>query len=100
MAAQLYLKNVMPKESELDRRKKASSIFAFTVSGGSPHVTELADNPEGHAQLANLIRAEQVIGLVYGEKMTYSVDSVVTIGVGGKKPVVDKLAMGSEVDNG
>ena len=88
----------MAKESELDRRKKASSIFAFTVAGGSPRVTELPDDAEGHAQLANLIRAEQVVGLVIGEKMTYNVDSVVTIGVGGKKPIVDKLALGSEVD--
>lgn len=72
--------------------KKGKSIFVFSVAKHmGPMVTELQDNEEGHATLANMVRVEEVLAAVLGEKVTTELSSVVTVALPGRKTIVDRM---------
>lgn len=81
----------MAKETELDSRKRPRSIFIFSiVPGGRASVTEVEDNEEGHEKLANIVRVEQILAVVLGEKLSFELESVVTINSGSRKNIVNR----------
>jgi hypothetical protein len=72
--------------------KKARNIYVFSVSNHSePMVTELQDNEEGHAALANMVRVETVLAAVLGDKIATELSSVVTVTMPGKKAIIDRM---------
>lgn len=84
-------------DSEVSKLKKQRSIYVFSVAhGGSPSVTELPDTEEGHATLSNIVRVEHVLAAVIGEKLQFSLESVVTVSVPGRKNLIDRQAVDIE----
>lgn len=82
----------MAEQDEAHRPKKQKTIYVFSVTNHSgPMVTELADNEEGHASLANMVRVETVLAAVIGDKIATELTSVVTVSVPGRKTVIDRM---------
>lgn len=82
----------MVEQEESYKIKKQKTIYVFSVSNHSgPLVTELPDNEEGHATLANLVRVENVLAAVIGDKVMTELSSVVTVSVPGRKTIVDRM---------
>lgn len=82
----------MAEQDETYKSKKQKMIFVFSTTNHSgPLVTELPDNEEGHASLANMVRVETVLGAVIGERISTEVSSVVTVSVPGRKAIIDRM---------
>lgn len=81
-----------PKSEPEKGIKKVKSIFVFSVAKHmGPMVTELPDTEEGHATLANMVRVEEVLAVVLGDKIATELSSVVTVTLPGKKAIVDRM---------
>ena len=82
----------MPDPEDSPKTKKRRTIYVFSVTNHSgPMVTELPDNEEGHASLANMVRVETVLAAVIGDKIATELTSVVTVSVPGRKAIVDRM---------
>jgi hypothetical protein len=82
----------MTEADEQPKTKKTRTIYVFSVTNHSgPLVTELPDNEEGHATLANMVRVETVMAAVLGEKVNTELASVVTVTLPGRKAIVDRM---------
>lgn len=65
------------------KRKELATYYAFaTTDRGNPRVFEYADDESGIEALSNLIRSENVIGVVKGCKVLFEVSSVIDFRVG------------------
>ena len=71
---------------------EAPKLYATTVpiKGGPVKILEYDHSPEGHRQLANLIRGERVIGVVLGHRVNIETASVIEMQIGDAE-VVDRI---------
>ncbi len=56
--------------------------FIAPKGGGAPRVMEFDNDQEGLDHLANVVRAENVIAVVLGQRADLTVESAVTVGAG------------------
>jgi hypothetical protein len=70
-----------------------AKLYATSVplKGGPVKVLEYDHTPEGHRQLANLIRGERVVAVVLGHRVQIEATSVVDLDIGGMT-VTDRLS--------
>lgn len=63
------------------QRRLGGKFFVVSkpVKGGPAKIWDYEDTPQGREEMMSLIRGETVIGVIFGEAVEFTTESVVTI---------------------